>query len=197
MIFKVVSSHVCDTKFILLHTQFNFFFHFSHHPVSLSFIWPVRVSLQVIVPRSDWPRCDGYFAFLACVQSWRFLSTSAVRALWIKKCLYFYWNPLLGFLKVNSNYRPSLTEPTPLANCYIYNNNSWFVFLFQSLTATKGSTELWRVLQKLYLLPAVSAADHPRNLFLISDGHVTEEDTTLHLIRTNCQTDRLFTFGVG
>jgi len=67
----------------------------------------------------------------------------------------------------------------------------------KSLSASKGSTELWRVLQKLYLLPGISAADHPRNLFLISDGHVTEEDFSLSLIRRHCQTDRLFTFGVG
>lgn len=70
-------------------------------------------------------------------------------------------------------------------------------FLIQSLTATRGSTELWRVLQKLYLVPALSTADHPRNLFLISDGHVTEEDTTRDLIRSHYQSDRLFTFGVG
>ncbi|CAH3018315.1 unnamed protein product, partial [Porites evermanni] len=67
----------------------------------------------------------------------------------------------------------------------------------QFLSATKGSTELWRVLQKLSLLPAVSSADHPRNLFLISDGHVTEEETTLSLIHKNYRSDRLFTFGVG
>lgn len=67
----------------------------------------------------------------------------------------------------------------------------------ESLTADKGSTELWRVLQKLYMLPTLSTADHPRNIFLISDGHVTEEETTLSLIRSHCQSDRLFTFGVG
>ncbi|KAK2557988.1 Protein mono-ADP-ribosyltransferase PARP4 [Acropora cervicornis] len=67
----------------------------------------------------------------------------------------------------------------------------------KSLKANKGSTELWRVLQKLCLLPAISTADHPRNLFLISDGHVTEEETSLNFIRKNCQCDRLFTFGVG
>ncbi|XP_067050666.1 protein mono-ADP-ribosyltransferase PARP4-like isoform X2 [Acropora muricata] len=67
----------------------------------------------------------------------------------------------------------------------------------KSLKANKGSTELWRVLQKLSLLPAISTADHPRNLFLISDGHVTEEETSLNFIRKNCQCDRLFTFGVG
>ena len=79
--------------------------------------------------------------------------------------------------------------------------HSYFIlvrqFLSQSLSATKGSTELWRVLQKLSLLPAVSSADHPRNLFLISDGHVTEEETSLSLIHKNYRSDRLFTFGVG
>ena len=73
----------------------------------------------------------------------------------------------------------------------------FITFSTQSLTATRGSTELWRVLQKLYLVPTLSTADHPRNLFLISDGHVTEEDTTLDLIRRHYHSDRLFTFGVG
>ncbi|XP_015756071.1 PREDICTED: poly [ADP-ribose] polymerase 4-like [Acropora digitifera] len=71
------------------------------------------------------------------------------------------------------------------------------VKFIKSLKANKGSTELWRVLQKLSLLPAISTADHPRNLFLISDGHVTEEETLLNFIRKNCQCDRIFTFGVG
>lgn len=80
----------------------------------------------------------------------------------------------------------------------IRNLNSGIYYSFtQSLTATRGSTELWRVLQKLYLVPALSTADHPRNLFLISDGHVTEEDITLDLVRRHYQSDRLFTFGVG
>lgn len=78
-----------------------------------------------------------------------------------------------------------------MENLYLY------YFFFQSLKANKGSTELWRVLQKLSLLPAISTADHPRNLFLISDGHVTEEETLLNFIRKNCQCDRIFTFGVG
>lgn len=73
----------------------------------------------------------------------------------------------------------------------------FITFSTQSLTATRGSTELWRILQKLYLVPTLSTADHPRNLFLISDGHVTEEDITLDLILRHYQSDRLFTFGVG
>ena len=69
-------------------------------------------------------------------------------------------------------------------------------YLHQAQSATKGSTDLWQVLHTLYLLPPMTGPDHPRNVFLISDGHVTEEAATLDLIHKNARNNRIFTFGV-
>ena len=69
--------------------------------------------------------------------------------------------------------------------------------LYQTLSASKGSTELWRALSALYLLDGTGSHSNPRNLFVISDGHVTEEANTLALIRGHCQGNRVFTLGVG
>ncbi len=48
--------------------------------------------------------------------------------------------------------------------------------------------------------PKVGGADTstlpPRSVFLISDGHVTEEAPTLDAIRRGVKKSRLFTFGV-
>jgi hypothetical protein len=35
-----------------------------------------------------------------------------------------------------------------------------------------------------------------RNIFVISDGHVNNEETTLKAVHDNCQHTRVFTFGV-
>ncbi|XP_032219397.2 protein mono-ADP-ribosyltransferase PARP4 isoform X2 [Nematostella vectensis] len=67
----------------------------------------------------------------------------------------------------------------------------------KSVKAVKGSTDLWRVLRSLYLLRCNSTADYPSNVFLFTDGHVTEESTTLAYIRDIRLRTRVFTFGVG
>ncbi len=70
-----------------------------------------------------------------------------------------------------------------------------------------GSTDLWRPLRCLQLLSdleggvsPVGVADTttlpPRSLFLISDGHVTEEGPTLDTVRQGVRSSRLFTFGI-
>ena len=67
-----------------------------------------------------------------------------------------------------------------------------------------GSTDLWRPLHSLYLLsdyaPKVGGADTstlpPRSVFLVSDGHMTEEAPTLDVIRRGVKSSRVFTFGV-
>ena len=37
----------------------------------------------------------------------------------------------------------------------------------------------------------------PRNVFVITDGHMTEEGPTLSAIRNSVKSTRVFTFGVG
>ena len=65
-----------------------------------------------------------------------------------------------------------------------------------------GSTDVWRPLRSLLLLSSGAATVDsstlpPRNVFLVTDGHMTEEQPTLQAIRQAVHTTRLFTFGVG
>ncbi|XP_075886999.1 protein mono-ADP-ribosyltransferase PARP4 [Nelusetta ayraudi] len=57
-----------------------------------------------------------------------------------------------------------------------------------------GSTELWRPLQALSLLPPSRGV---RNLLLLSDGHVQNAAVTLRLVRDNVRHSRLFTCGLS
>uniref|UniRef100_A0A665X3S4 Poly [ADP-ribose] polymerase n=1 Tax=Echeneis naucrates TaxID=173247 RepID=A0A665X3S4_ECHNA len=57
-----------------------------------------------------------------------------------------------------------------------------------------GSTELWRPLQALSLLPPSRGT---RNLLLLSDGHIQNAQLTLQLVRDNTQHSRLFTCGLS
>ncbi|XP_041857533.1 protein mono-ADP-ribosyltransferase PARP4-like isoform X2 [Melanotaenia boesemani] len=58
-----------------------------------------------------------------------------------------------------------------------------------------GSTELWRPLRSLSLLPPPSGG--VRNLLLLSDGHIQNAAFTLQLLRDNAQHSRLFTCGLS
>uniref|UniRef100_A0A3B3BZ84 Poly [ADP-ribose] polymerase n=1 Tax=Oryzias melastigma TaxID=30732 RepID=A0A3B3BZ84_ORYME len=55
-----------------------------------------------------------------------------------------------------------------------------------------GSTELWRPLRALSLLPPSCGV---RNLLLLSDGHIQNPELTLQLIRDGAPQSRLFTCG--
>uniref|UniRef100_A0A6Q2Y9E3 Poly [ADP-ribose] polymerase n=1 Tax=Esox lucius TaxID=8010 RepID=A0A6Q2Y9E3_ESOLU len=57
-----------------------------------------------------------------------------------------------------------------------------------------GSTELWRPLRSLSLLPPSQGV---RNLLLLSDGHVQNQALTLQLVREHAQHSRLFTCGLS
>ncbi|XP_030580308.1 protein mono-ADP-ribosyltransferase PARP4-like [Archocentrus centrarchus] len=60
--------------------------------------------------------------------------------------------------------------------------------------AVGGSTELWRPLRALSLLPPSRGI---RNLLLLSDGHIQNAELTLKLLRDNTQHSRLFTCGLS
>ncbi|XP_077435872.1 protein mono-ADP-ribosyltransferase PARP4-like isoform X2 [Vanacampus margaritifer] len=64
----------------------------------------------------------------------------------------------------------------------------------QSISPVGGSTELWRPLQALSLLPPSKGI---RNLFLLSDGHLQNADVTLQLLRDNVEHSRLFICGIS
>uniref|UniRef100_A0A3Q1JHS3 Poly [ADP-ribose] polymerase n=1 Tax=Anabas testudineus TaxID=64144 RepID=A0A3Q1JHS3_ANATE len=67
--------------------------------------------------------------------------------------------------------------------------------IFHNSTAPLGgSTELWRPLQALNLLPPTRGI---RNILLLSDGHIQNAELTLKLLRENAQHSRLFTCGLS
>ena len=81
------------------------------------------------------------------------------------------------------------------------------MYTLQACTPNLGSTDVWRPLHALQLLsdtshthstslPGDTTTLPPRSLFLISDGHVTEEGSTLTAIKQGLKHFRLFTFGV-
>ncbi|KAM9804501.1 protein mono-ADP-ribosyltransferase PARP4 [Neosynchiropus ocellatus] len=57
-----------------------------------------------------------------------------------------------------------------------------------------GSTELWRPLRLLNLLPPARGT---RNLLLLSDGHIQNGLLTLQMLRDNARHSRLFTCGLS
>ncbi|XP_014821626.1 PREDICTED: poly [ADP-ribose] polymerase 4 isoform X2 [Calidris pugnax] len=63
-----------------------------------------------------------------------------------------------------------------------------------SATATSGNTDLWKTLRYLSLL--FPSQGH-RNILLISDGHIQNENVTFQIVKDNVQHTRLFTCGVG
>lgn len=75
----------------------------------------------------------------------------------------------------------------------------------QSFQAIMGSTDIWRPLHCLHLLSEASTDGGavtdsstlpPRSVFVISDGHMTEEGPTLSAIKNGTKTYRVFTFGI-
>uniref|UniRef100_A0A673BE31 Poly [ADP-ribose] polymerase n=1 Tax=Sphaeramia orbicularis TaxID=375764 RepID=A0A673BE31_9TELE len=67
-------------------------------------------------------------------------------------------------------------------------------FLLRGSCPAGGSTELWRPLRALSLLPPSRGI---RNLLLLSDGHIQNTELTLQLLRDNTQHSRLFTCGLS
>ena len=55
-----------------------------------------------------------------------------------------------------------------------------------------GSTEAWHPLHAYFLLKSETL----RNVFLISDGHINNEEATLNAVHQNAMYTRLFTCGV-
>ena len=68
------------------------------------------------------------------------------------------------------------------------------VIISQSLTATQGNTNVWAPLEMLTLLPSES---HIRNIYILSDGHLSHLDGLLKLINDNRTVNRIFTLSVG
>ncbi|KAK2850221.1 hypothetical protein Q7C36_009004 [Tachysurus vachellii] len=103
-------------------------------------------------------------------------------------------NSLDRSLRVNvisfgSDYKEAFPSPNLLEDVFEEAKN-----FIMSSTAVGGSTELWRPLRTLNLLPPSHGV---RNVLLISDGHVQNQPQTLQLVRDNVRHTRLFTCGLN
>ena len=70
---------------------------------------------------------------------------------------------------------------------------AYLYFISQALSATMGNTEVIRPMHTFYLLRHESSI---QNVFLISDGHINNEDAMLSNSLKNSQHTRIFTMGV-
>ena len=74
----------------------------------------------------------------------------------------------------------------------------------QKCQANMGSTDIWRPLHSLQLLSCGSVSERntntdtlpPKSVFIVSDGHMTEEAPTISAIKEGLKSSRVFTFGV-
>uniref|UniRef100_A0A673BJM8 Poly [ADP-ribose] polymerase n=1 Tax=Sphaeramia orbicularis TaxID=375764 RepID=A0A673BJM8_9TELE len=110
------------------------------------------------------------------------LSTARRIALQVLKILDHNLRFLSSFLLFVSLFPPTSQPPFPDS-----------IFIKISPIAG-GSTELWRPLRALSLLPPSRGI---RNLLLLSDGHIQNTELTLQLLRDNTQHSRLFTCGLS
>lgn len=63
----------------------------------------------------------------------------------------------------------------------------------QSMKANMGNTEAYRPLHAYFLL---NSKQTTKNVFLVSDGHINNEEETLKAVGDNYQNTRVFTLGV-
>ncbi|XP_037095147.1 protein mono-ADP-ribosyltransferase PARP4 [Syngnathus acus] len=114
--------------------------------------------------------------------------------LWAQRIARHVIKTLNGDVKINivlfgTDHTQAFLTPQPLDKARQAAEN-----FIQSFSPVGGSTELWRPLQALALLPPSQGT---RNLFLLSDGHLQNSEVTLQLIRDNVEHSRLFTCGIS
>uniref|UniRef100_A0A672JAG4 Poly [ADP-ribose] polymerase n=1 Tax=Salarias fasciatus TaxID=181472 RepID=A0A672JAG4_SALFA len=96
----------------------------------------------------------------------------------------------LNIVLFGTDHKEAFLTAKPIADVAVEAEN----FIKVSCSPFGGSTELWRPLRALSLLPPSSGI---RNLLLLSDGHIQNADATLQLLRDGVQHSRLFTCGLS
>uniref|UniRef100_A0A8C1YSL6 Poly [ADP-ribose] polymerase n=1 Tax=Cyprinus carpio TaxID=7962 RepID=A0A8C1YSL6_CYPCA len=88
----------------------------------------------------------------------------------------------INIISFSTDYMEAFPAPVPLDEAS------------ESCSGSGGSTDLWRPLRILSLLPPCRGV---RNILLLSDGHVQNQPLTLQLVRENSCHTRLFTCGLS
>uniref|UniRef100_A0A671SV19 Poly [ADP-ribose] polymerase n=1 Tax=Sinocyclocheilus anshuiensis TaxID=1608454 RepID=A0A671SV19_9TELE len=89
----------------------------------------------------------------------------------------------INIISFSTDYKEAFPAPVPLDEASE-----------SSCCGSGGSTDLWRPLWSLSLLPPCRGV---RNILLLSDGHVHNQPLTLQLVRENSCHTRLFTCGLS
>ncbi|XP_056611190.1 protein mono-ADP-ribosyltransferase PARP4 isoform X2 [Triplophysa dalaica] len=94
----------------------------------------------------------------------------------------------INIISFGTDYKEAFPAPMLLADTF----ESARKFIMSD--GVGGSTELWRPLRSLSLLPPSQGM---RNILLLSDGHVQNQPLTLQLVRENSRHTRVFTCGLS
>ncbi|XP_033101567.1 protein mono-ADP-ribosyltransferase PARP4-like, partial [Anneissia japonica] len=96
--------------------------------------------------------------------------------------------------KNNSSNSYNFDELFPASQPVTNANISVAKTFIRNVQAKMGNTEVWRPLHAYFLLSDTNCL---RNIFLISDGHINNEESTLNSIQLNAKNNRVFTFGIS
>ncbi|XP_066543100.1 protein mono-ADP-ribosyltransferase PARP4 isoform X2 [Hoplias malabaricus] len=97
----------------------------------------------------------------------------------------------VNIISFGTDFKEAFHSPNALKNMDVFKSAKKFIM---TSPAVGGSTELWRPLRSLNLLPPTHGI---RNVLLLSDGHVQNQPQTLQLVRENTHHTRLFTCGLS
>ncbi|RXN35111.1 poly [ADP-ribose] polymerase 4 isoform X1 [Labeo rohita] len=95
----------------------------------------------------------------------------------------------INIISFSTDYKEAFPAPLPLEEASEEARR-----FIMSCSGSGGSTDLWRPLRSLSLLPPCRGV---RNILLLSDGHIQNQPLTLQLVQENSCHTRLFTCGLS
>jgi len=98
---------------------------------------------------------------------------------------------LFNIVSFGSNHTSLFKTSSP----YTQNTLQQAISHTQSMSANMGGTELLQPLQKIYSVPPNST--HRRQVFVFTDGQVSNTDQVIKLVGSNSKKSRMFTVGIG